>query len=180
MKEEKLTQTFLKSILEYNPQSGHFYWLENRGGAKKGDVAGTKHHPHGYVYIRINKKNYKAARLAWLYMEGYFPEHCIDHIDRDRTNDSWANLRHVTQSCNLKNSSKRTNNKSGIVGVNWDKDKRKWHAQITVNYKNLWIGRFDKKIDAIAARWEAEKKHGFFKCCSESTAYVHLKKAGVL
>lgn len=73
---ETITQEFIKSILKYDPQTGVFSWRKDRGSAKKGDVAGTKHHPHGYVYIKINKKNYKAARLAWLYMEGYFPEHC--------------------------------------------------------------------------------------------------------
>lgn len=177
---EMLTQDFIKSILKYDPQTGVFSWRTDRGSAKKGDVAGTKHHPHGYVYIRVNKKNYKAARLVWLYMEGYFPEYCVDHIDRNRSNDKWTNLRHVTQSCNLKNTSKRSSNTSGIVGVNWDKAKRKWHAQITVDYKNLWIGRFSQKIDAARARWEAEKKYNFPECCSKSSAYLYLKEAGAL
>jgi len=174
----KLTQEKLKELLGYSPETGVFTWNVFKRNVKSGDVAGTVH-PHGYTYIGVNGKRYKASRLAWLYMEGYYPENYIDHIDRDRGNDKWANLRHVSQSCNLRNASMKSTNKSGVTGVNWDKNKNSWHAQITVNYKNLWIGRFKEKIDAVKARWEAEKKYNFPNCNTTSSAYEFLKREGV-
>jgi len=176
-KKQKLTQKRLKELLDYNPMTGIFKWKTYRAGkVSPGDIAGTKNHPHGYVYIRINKKNYKAARLAWLYMNGYFPEHCVDHIDRDRKNDKWGNLRHVTQSCNVKNSSPKNTNTSGVTGVSFSKNRNKWVAQITVKYKNISLGRFKKIEDAAMARWEAEKKYSLNKCATDSSAYNFLTK----
>lgn len=50
------------------------------------------------------------------------------------------------------------NNTSGVKGVHWDKAKQKWTAQIMFKKKNFFLGRYDKKEDAIAARKEAEKE----------------------
>ena len=118
---KKLTQSRLKEILHYDPITGIFTWIvANSKSIKIGNVAGCIK-PDGYRCIRVDNKDYKASRLAWLYMKGYFPEHEVDHEDRVRHNDRWKNLRHLTHSCNLKNRGVNSNNTSGITGVNWDK-----------------------------------------------------------
>lgn len=181
MPKKKPTQARLKEVLLYDPLTGIFIWKENRGTNKcKGLIAGTKNHPHGYIYIRLDGKNYKASRLAWLYMEGYYPEMIIEHKDRNRANDKWNNLRHVSQRCNLRNGSKRSTNKTGVIGVCWDKSKKSWHAQITVSYKNIWIGRFKLFHDAVKARWAAEKKYCFPDCNTTSSAFCYLKREGLI
>ena len=88
-------------------------------GAPKGCVAGTL--SAGYCAINVDGNSYKRSRLVWLYHNGYFPEHNIDHINRNRWNDKIENLREVTQQCNLRNCGNLKNNTSGVKGVYWDK-----------------------------------------------------------
>lgn len=47
-------------------------------------------------------------------------------------------------------------NKSGVVGVNWDKSRSKWQASIRYQGKKYNIGRYDSFDDAVAARKLAE------------------------
>lgn len=51
------------------------------------------------------------------------------------------------------------NNKSGVVGVNFNKEKGKWEATIKVDRKSIYLGRFDKKEDAVEARIKAQDKY---------------------
>lgn len=68
-----------------------------------GREAGTKHRK-GYIYIKIGQRKYAAHRLAFMYMEGTWPEHEVDHINRVKDDNRWENLRRVT---NLENASNR-------------------------------------------------------------------------
>ena len=68
-----MNQKLLKSLLEYDPATGFFTWLVSRGSAKKGSIAGTVY-AGGYSGIGINGKIYYSHRLAWLYLQGSFPE----------------------------------------------------------------------------------------------------------
>ncbi len=49
-------------------------------------------------------------------------------------------------------------NKSGVVGVNWDKARGKWQAGIRFKGKRYNLGRYEHLQDAIDAREEAEKE----------------------
>lgn len=51
-----------------------------------------------------------------------------------------------------------SSNTSGYTGVYWDKARSKWHSQIEFKGKNYYLGRYDKKEDAIKAREIAEKE----------------------
>jgi hypothetical protein len=50
------------------------------------------------------------------------------------------------------------NNKTGVKGVSWSKEKMKWVAQIGFKGKTIYLGRFDDINDAIQARKEAEER----------------------
>ena len=176
----KLTQEKLKELLDYAPANGVFVWKVDRGKkVKKGDVAGSIDN-HGYWCIKIESKRYLAHRLAFLYMEGYFPENQVDHIDRNRSNNEWKNLREVSQSCNMRNCKIRKTNKSGITGVCWHKKNNKWTATIRIHKKNIDLGRFDSLLDAAKARWNAEVKYGYPNCNTTSSAYTYLKDNNLL
>jgi len=149
-----ITQEILKSYLTYDPDTGHF--VRNRD--KK--ILGTKHST-GYIVIRLNKpinKLYKAHRLAWLYIYGYFPKNVIDHINRDGFDNKLSNLREITQKQNSENRLLNKNNTSGFKGVSWSKNNNKWRARIWNNKKEIFLGFFDEKIDAVNSYIEAARK----------------------
>lgn len=180
MGKKKLTQERLKELLHYDPDTGVFTWLNIKScKIKSGAVAGGVCRSSGYRRIGIDGKQYKAARLAFLYINGYLPENLVDHKDRDRLNDKWDNLREASYSCNRVN---RTppKNKSNITGVRWDKKLCKWVSYITKNGKKTHIGCFENKKDAVVARYTAECDIETYSCVIDSAAHVYLKERGVL
>ena len=157
---EKLTQEHLKKVLHYNPDTGIFTWKAREGcGRRAGAIAGGR--CNGYVVIGINYKHYTAHRLAFLYMCGSFPNRHVDHIDHNRSNNKFNNLRAVTQAQNNRNATAQKNNSSGVTGVYWAKKKRRWLAKIGYNNKVIHLGAFKDKRLAIEARKAGEKKYGY-------------------
>jgi len=76
----------------------------------------------------------------------------------------------ATQQENTKNRARRSDNKSGITGVYWDKKASRWRATIHCAGKRLNLGFFDTLQEATAARKLAEKKAGFHPNHGRSTA----------
>lgn len=156
-----LTQKELKRQLYYNPNTGDFIRMVARSNCSiAGETIKTKPR-HGYLHITVNSTLYPAHRLVWLYMTGEWPEDQIDHINHDKTDNRINNLREVTQQENSRNQCICIRNKSGVTGVHWDKERKRWHAQIYVSYRSKTLGRFDDKFEAICARKAAEVKYGF-------------------
>ena len=83
----------------------------------------------------------------------------VDHINGDKLDNQRSNLRICSQSVNMFNSKLHTNNKTGIVGVYWDKSRNKWKASIGVNRRRVELGRFNSIDDAIIVRKQAEKEY---------------------
>ncbi len=157
-----ITQELLKEFLNYDPDTGVFTWkIARKGSPGKGRRAGGLDY-EGYTRIKIDYKNYRASRLAWLYMNGREPEGQIDHIDGDRSNDSISNLRDVDQTTNGQNQRKNSSNTSGITGVCWHKKQGKWMAYIG-GVNRVYLGYFSEKSDAIAARKNAHVELGYHK-----------------
>lgn len=51
------------------------------------------------------------------------------------------------------------NASSGVSGVNWEPQRKRWRAKITVKRKTIFLGYFKNKEDAIKARIEGERKY---------------------
>ena len=145
-----LTQARLKELLSYDPDTGHFAWRTKHGKVRPGDVAGCPD-KRGYLLIGIDRKLYKAHRLAWLYVYGAWPTKALDHIDGCTAHNAIANLREVTQSENMQNIAARKNSVSGHKGVSWDKARKAWVARIKIAYAPRHLGRFACVDEAIAA-----------------------------
>lgn len=168
----ELTQEFVKSLLNYDEETGEFTWKErpremfncnrswrrwnNRYAGEKAGCTST----HGYWRICINDVRYKAHRLAFLYCHGVLPKY-VDHIDHDPANNRIGNLRGASHKENLRNQKMRKNNTSGVMGVYWRNDIEKWAAQIMVDDRCIPLGTYIEMEDAIAARENAERLYGF-------------------
>jgi hypothetical protein len=153
---DKLTQNKLKEILNYDNDNGIFTWKINPArNVNCGDIAGSLT-VLGYIHITINKKTYKAHRLAWLYVYGKWPDKNIDHINRNRSDNKICNLREVNVSENGWNVGIASDNTSGYKGVYWRKDDKKWAARIQVNGKRKYLGGFENSIQAANAYRIAE------------------------
>lgn len=121
--------------LEYFPNSGEFVWTEDVGKKKKGSIAGSINRSLGYWQIRYNKKLYYSHRLAYLAMEGKYPDGVVDHIDRDGLNNRWDNLRSVSHSENHLNTNKPINNTSGCKGIYYSTRDKRWIARVSGEFR---------------------------------------------
>jgi len=152
IKSTDLTGETLQGLLDYDPDTGIFWWrvqLSNR--VKVGAAAGTFDR-EGYVVIMINSTHFRAHRLAWLYTHGTWPEQQIDHINGDKADNRIRNLRDVSRTMNMQNQTKPPkNNISGYLGVSWRKDKKRWEARIMFNGRKQHLGYFSNPENANAA-----------------------------
>lgn len=147
----------LVELLDYNPNTGVFYWKRN------GKIAGYRN-GWSYISIRIDGILYLAHRLAFLYITKKWPADKIDHRDGNRGNNRWKNLRPATNAQNLQNSKLRINNKSGFKGVSFVSATSTWYACIMVKGKSIALGAGHKTAKSAYAAYcaAALKFHGEF------------------
>src|SRR6476659_34528 len=145
----KLTQKRLKQLLRYDPKTGIFIWLGPTDRTKKAGARAGCLDSLGYWIIRIDGKNYKGHRLAWLYVYGKVPKY-LDHKNRNTASCRIADLREATHDQNMQN--KKSWGRSGYKGVRWKANG--WEAQI----RNVYLGRFCTPQEAHAAYCTAAKK----------------------
>jgi hypothetical protein len=72
----------------------------------------------------------------------------IDHINHNTLDNRKNNLRKCTNQENGFNRKIGKNNKSGVKGVYWDKQKKKWRATIGYNYKHIYLGYYENLEEA--------------------------------
>lgn len=138
--ENEITANRVKELLDYNPETGDFFWKTKRRGKKQAGMRAGCLHPTGYVRISIDYRLYNAQRLAWVIMTGKWPECLIDHIDGNRSNNRFKNLRQCNFSQNSANRKISASNTSGYKGVSFVKRTKKWGAWIKVNGKSKNLG----------------------------------------
>ena len=115
----------VRDVLDYDPDTGLF--------ARAGSVPIAKPSPDGYIRIGISGRRYLAHRLAWFFVHGTTPQ-IIDHINHNKTDNRIANLRNVTQSCNLLN-------RRDSVGVRWRTKDGKRVVRARYRDKTVYSGK---------------------------------------
>jgi hypothetical protein len=157
-----LTAERARQLLHYDPESGKLFWRADvyTGKPKRlfrqsGSEAGTAKDGH-YVIVCIDYTDFFGHRLAWLIQTGEWPERELDHIDMDRRNNRWVNLREATGNQNRANSKGRA--RSGFKGVTTHKySPGSFMAQITVNGANKYLGSYRTPEEAHAAYCRAAR-----------------------
>jgi hypothetical protein len=155
------SQELLRERLSYDPETGILTWAYSRPGITKGKVVG---HPNktGYWQVMLDRKSYQAHRLIWKWMTGEDPPQFIDHVNHDRHDNRWENLRLATQAENAQNSRGSGKYKKGVskstCGVTFE-------AKITVDGKRHFLGCFETEDEAHQEYCRAaEFVHGQFAC----------------
>lgn len=122
------SQEMLRELFDYDPESGILTRIKGKQSAL--GPAGWKH-KSGYLAIIIGGNNkFLVHRVIWKWVTGCDPE-VIDHRDRDRSNNRWANLRNCSQTENSGNAVKRARNKSGYKNISRPpKNESGWIIQI--------------------------------------------------
>lgn len=112
----------------------------------------------GTKYISTSDKNGKILYMHRLIMNVHNLDSSqqIDHINHYKNDNRKNNLRIVNNSENQFNIPIRKNNKSGQIGVGYDKSKNIWYATIRINGKTKYLGSSKNKEVAIKLRKDAE------------------------
>lgn len=155
----------LSKMFRYEPDTGKLYNKYNRNPrALKDAEVGSKHHS-GYYQVQIDGKLIMVHRIIWEMHYGKIPKGMeIDHINHVRDDNRLENLRLVTRQGNRRNQRITSRNKtSGVMGVYWNKQREKWHAQIKVDGKAIYLGQSDNFDEAVRLRKDAELKYNFHK-----------------
>jgi len=158
----RFTVEEMRDAFVYLPETGEFFHKKNnRPNINKAGKAGTVSKV-GYVYLSYRNISIPAHRVAMAIMEGRWPPHHVDHINRVKTDNRYCNLRHATHSENLRNKLVRRDSSTGIKGVQLRANGR-WRAYIKAPEKLVHLGCFDTPEEATRARIEAAKiYHGEF------------------
>lgn len=107
----------------------------------------------GYVSAYVDGK---MIRLHKLLMSS---SGIVDHINRDKLDNTLENLRIANKSINAINAKISSRNISGYRGVCFDYRSSKWYARIGLNKKGIFLGYFKDIEEAYRARKNAELKY---------------------
>lgn len=151
-----LTAQRLRELLRYDPETGDFTW-KVKHTTRSIPGAQPRATKNGYRLIVVDGEHHRGHRLAWLYMTGDWPVQSLDHIDGNKLNNRFENLRDITQAANSQNIKVATKrNSSGFLGVS--PHKTRFRARIRVNRKLVHLGAFATPEEAYAAYLQAKRK----------------------
>lgn len=152
---------FLKEHISYDPLTGIFTWKKLPKYSKKkiGDTIGILT-TQGYLFVYVKGQTVLLHRLAFLLMNGSFPSEVVDHIDQNKLNNKFNNLRLASYSQNACNSKTRKS-ETNIRNVYFNKKLNKFEVKIKHKYKSYFFGLFDsaKEAEQVAIK-ERKRLHG--------------------
>jgi hypothetical protein len=150
-------QELWKHLFEY--RDGELFRKVTRSSnAREGELAGSGASSCGYWRIQVDDKMLRRHRIIYEMHHGDV-EGLVDHIDRNRRNDTVDNLRICTLAENNHNQGLRADSKTGLKGVSFKKERSKWVAQIGLGGIRKHLGYFTTPEEAARAYDTAAKIH---------------------
>ncbi|MGL5284384.1 MAG: HNH endonuclease [Plesiomonas shigelloides] len=156
-KREDLTRQQLIEHFSYDPLTGAMVRIKRYDSYERSfdcNLPITQTNNRGYYWCNVFGKMFLVHRLVWLYMTGEHPEDEIDHINGDRLDNRWSNLRAVSAFDNARNQGERKDNTSGRRGVT--RRGSKWIARISHRGVRYTLGTFNTFDEAVRVREQAE------------------------
>ncbi len=155
-----ISQADVIRYTNYDKGTGSLTWrIPPSQRTQVGDEVGYSRNGGYRVFRLLGTRGY-VHRLIYFRETGEWPEQ-VDHIDQDRSNNTWSNLRAVNNQGNSMNRSEQSNNTSGCTGVYWHKTTGVWNAMIMYKGQQMWLGRYKEWWDAVCARKSATFAYGF-------------------
>ena len=149
----------VREAFDYDPETGVLTWricTSNRAPA--GREAGSPD-GQGYRILMLDGVLLRTHRVAWAHFHGTWPDHFIDHINGNRSDNRIANLRDVPNAVNLQNNAApQCNNTSGFKGVWLDKRRNRYVAELQAFGKRHRLGSFRTPEEAYAVYLEAKQR----------------------
>lgn len=163
---EKPRETTFQEVnnhLSYDPETGEIRWKRpTQPRIALNDLAGHVH-SNGYVRIALKGRLLSGHRIANLLMTGEWPKAQMDHINGNRSDNRWVNLREATVVQNLANRPVMPSSKTRIKGVYWSPRHKRFGARIRVDGQRKFLGYFDSMEQASEAyELAARTRHGEF------------------
>jgi len=147
----------LREYLSYDPESGIMRWIKPRQKIKVGAEVGS-FDAKGYRQMGFMGRVVKVHRIAWFLYYGTWPIE-IDHWDTNKANNAIYNLRDIDHQTNIENRIRSyANNKLGLLGASFEKDRGTFRAQIKVNGHVKVLGHFKTANEAHFAYIEAKRE----------------------
>lgn len=152
-----ITVERLRALLDYDPATGNLLWRASpnnrvRAGALAGVIGSN-----GYRRVMLDMVRYPAHRLVWLHVTGQWPSQQVDHINGNRADNRFENLRDVSPSANAQNQrAAKASNKSGFLGVY--PARGRFCAAIWLGQAPKHLGYFDSAEAAHAAYVTAKRQ----------------------
>lgn len=185
-KEDLPSPNILRQLIRCNKKTGELFWKDraskfctSEGECKRWNsrFSGRRAFFHldrrGYLVGSVLGVHTSAHWVVWAMIHGDWPKFTIDHIDGQKTNNSPNNLRDVSMKENSRNFSLRKDSPVGVTGVFYQQSRAKtnnkprprkpWVARIKVNGKNIRLGSFKTKKEAVDARKKAGAQYAFHK-----------------
>ena len=152
----------LKERVSYCPNTGIIRWLKHTYPGRVNKIADYKG-TSGYRRLSIGRKTWLSHRVAFALMTGKFPENDVDHINRIKDDNRWANLRDTDRSTNLLNQvNAQKSSKTKLLGVSRYKVKQgyRYAANIVFRGKRIHIGCYPTDLQASEAYTSYKRKLG--------------------
>ena len=179
-KRNPLTYERVRELFDYHEDGYLVRRVTVSNNARVEQQAGNKR-KDGYWIVRVDGHNFLQHRVIWLLHHGYLPEHIVDHINGDPSNNRISNLREASQACNLINKKLSPKSVSGVAGVTFPKREKRWRVDITLpNGKKKALGYYTDLTKAVWARYNAERELNNYDYLADSTAKRYLEERGLL
>jgi hypothetical protein len=109
--------------------------------------------PDGYIWTRDHSNGWKDVKNLLIHrVVMNAPKGItVDHKDRNPLNNQKSNLRFATYTQQNINTKMRSDNTSGHRGVYWEPRRNCWRVCINFNKKQIHVGQFKDKDEAIVA-----------------------------
>ena len=162
-----ITREVLHELLCYDEHTGVFTWRVSPSDRVKAGAVAGRLNSTGCIDIRIKGSDFKAHRLAWLYVHGVLPPAQIDHINGNRADNRLTNLRPATNAENQQNRKPLWHNATGFVGVR-KTPTGKYVASIRIDGAKRHLGTYDTPQEANKMYIETKRSISpFFEVCNE-------------